>query len=204
MILSRQPALSAFSFLPSLSKHPSGEARQTEQWTRAASPPYSRHTHARAFKWPPRQPDPDQQREKNKGFSWLCFVASISLTVIKNNADSGSEWSLSLLGFLPLAGCHSLHTTRHEDRSPPHLSLSKEIDSMHSGTGSNIAYCLGGWIQVLAPTLQGCVLEHIPSSKSCLSSSISYILRGCLRGMTVVRVHKTGRDNAQGSMQQWS
>lgn len=29
MILSRQPALSAFSFLPSLSKHPSGEARQT-------------------------------------------------------------------------------------------------------------------------------------------------------------------------------
>lgn len=62
---------------------------------------------------------------KKKELSWLCFVASITLTVIQNNAESGPEWSFSRLGFLSLACCHSLHATRHEDRSPPHLSLKK-------------------------------------------------------------------------------
>lgn len=99
-------------------------------------------------------------RKKKKEFSWLCFVASISLTVMKNNADGRSELSPSLLGFLPLACCHPLHATRHEDRSPPHLSLSQEKDRISSITGSNIAYCLGECIQVLAPVLLSCVLEH--------------------------------------------
>lgn len=62
---------------------------------------------------------------KKTAFSWLCFVASVTLTVIKNNAESGPEWSFSRLGFLSLACCHSLRATRHEDRSPPHLSLKK-------------------------------------------------------------------------------
>lgn len=62
---------------------------------------------------------------KKKEFSWLCFVASVTLTVIKNNAESGPEWSFSRLGFLSLACCHSLCATRHEDRSPPHPSLKK-------------------------------------------------------------------------------
>lgn len=40
----------------------------------------------------PKQPDPIQQKEKKKKeFSWLCFVASISFTVIQNNAESGPE-----------------------------------------------------------------------------------------------------------------
>lgn len=67
---------------------------------------------------------------------------------------------LSLLGFLPLARCHALHATRHGDRSPPHLSLSQETDSISSVTGSNIAYCLGECIQALALALQSSVLEH--------------------------------------------
>ena len=65
-----------------------------------------------------------------------------------------------LLGFLPLACCHPLHATRHEDRSLPHLSLSQEKDRISSITGSNIAYCLGECIQALAPVLLSCVLEH--------------------------------------------
>lgn len=90
---------------------------------------------------------------KTKTFPRLCSVASISLTVVQNNADRGSELSLSLLGFLPLACCHLMRATRHEDRSPPHLSLSQETDSISSVTESNIAYCLGECIRALAPTL---------------------------------------------------
>lgn len=47
------------------------------------------------------QSDSVQQGRRGKEFSWLCFVASISLTVIENNPESGPELSLSLLGFLP-------------------------------------------------------------------------------------------------------
>jgi hypothetical protein len=62
---------------------------------------------------------------------------------------------------LPLARCHSLGATRHEDRSPPHLSLREVIDSIYFVRGSNIAYGLGECIQVLTLTLPRCVLECI-------------------------------------------
>lgn len=98
-----------------------------------------------------------KEGKKKKEFSWLCFVVSISLTVIKNNAESGPELSFSLLGFLPLACCHSLHATRHEDRSPPHPSLKKGAGYYRYFNESNIPYELGGCIQVLAPALVSCV-----------------------------------------------
>lgn len=71
---------------------------------------------ARAFQWPPSS-QILFSKGSEKEFSWLCFIASISLTVIKNNAESGPELSFPLLRFLPLACCHSLRGTRDEDRS---------------------------------------------------------------------------------------
>lgn len=109
----------------------------------------------------PQKPDSIQQREREreterKEFSWLCSAASISLTVVKNNAESGPEGSF-LLGFLPLACCQPQHATKHGGRSPPRPSLTKGGRRYVSFNGSHIPQELGDCVPVLAPALLSCV-----------------------------------------------